>query len=423
MMGAMRKEPLEPGLLPTFRLFVALRVVLLAAAFWWQLLRPGLLPLRVARGPQLFGILLGLGGALPLLGYLWWPALQRRLGAAYLPLALAAETGSILLSAVSSQALQAAAAPGGAPLSWPVMVTLALPLILTAWQYGFAGVLIFAGLLAGAELLLAVPLGRLGYIRPGAALVVAVVRGVLLLLLGIIIARLGDAQRAQRRALAAANQRLAGYALTMEQLAVSRERNRLARELHDTLAHSLSAVAVQLEAVDALWEQDPPAARQRLQAAAQATRSGLSEARRAIQALRAAPLEEGGLLPALRALAEERAAAAGWALQLRLPPALPGLDPDLAQTLYRVAAEALANAARHAAAQRVSLSLEADDGQLVLEIRDDGRGFDRAAAPPPSGGHVGLQVMAERAALHGGTLEIAAAPGAGTTVTCTVRTP
>jgi signal transduction histidine kinase len=410
--------------LPTFRLFVAVRVVLLGVAFWWQLIRPGLLPLRpdgllTPRGASLAGIVIGLMGAVPLLIYLWWEAPRRRLGGAYLPLALGAEVGSILLSSVSSQAIQAATGAAEVPLNWPVMISLALPLILTAWQYGSLGVLIFVVLVAGAELFFAFPLARRGLVRPGAALVVAGVRAILFLLLGYIIARLGNAQRSQRRALARANRRLADYASTMEQLAVSRERNRLARELHDTLAHSLSAVAVQLEAVDALWERDAVAARQRLRAATAATRDGLSEARRAIRALRAEPLEDVGLLHALRAAAGNGAARAGWILQLELPEALERVSPEMEQTIYRVATEALTNVMRHAGARNVSLTLVERGEAVQLRVQDDGRGFDAEAER--EGGHFGLRGMEERAAQHGGTVAIQSAPGEGTTLTLTLR--
>src|SRR5689334_14420819 len=102
-------------------------------------------------------------------------------------------------------------------------------------------------------------------------------------------------QREQRAALADANRKLAQYAAATEQLAISQERNRLARELHDTLAHSISGAAVQLEAVQALWDVQPGEARQMLDQALEVTQNGLTEARRALHSLRASPLEDLGL--------------------------------------------------------------------------------------------------------------------------------
>jgi signal transduction histidine kinase len=220
-------------------------------------------------------------------------------------------------------------------------------------------------------------------------------------------------QRAQQRALAAANQQLAHYAATTEQLAVSQERNRLARELHDTLAHSLSGVTVQLEAVQALWEVDPTGARTMLDQALRSTRSGLSEARRALHALRAQPLEDVGLALAVRTLAESVATRAGLTLAVTVPKQLDQLAPDVEQCVYRVAQEALTNVARHAEARALQVVLACENGCLLLTIADDGRGFDPSSV---NGAHFGLQGLRERAELIGGRLEVESRPQQGTTV-------
>ena len=102
----------------------------------------------------------------------------------------------------------------------------------------------------------------------------------------------------------------------MEDLAISRERNRIAQELHDTLSHTLSGLSVQLETMKAYWEVDPATARKRLDKSLAATRSGLEETRRILMALRAKPLEELGLIPALRQMAEEATAKAGITLDI-----------------------------------------------------------------------------------------------------------
>src|SRR4029078_5838718 len=109
-----------------------------------------------------------------------------------------------------------------------------------------------------------------------------------------------------------ANAKLVDYASTNEQLAVTRERNRVARDMHDTLAHTLSAVSVQLEAADSVWDSQPQQAHELLQKSLASARAGLGETRRAVRALRASPLDDLGLGLALRDLAESTADRAGW---------------------------------------------------------------------------------------------------------------
>jgi signal transduction histidine kinase len=228
------------------------------------------------------------------------------------------------------------------------------------------------------------------------------------------VVRLIAAQRAQRRSLTEANARLAHHAATLEQLAISRERNRLARELHDTLAHTLSGLAVQLEATRSLWERDPGGARALLDASLVATRAGLSESRRALQALRAAPIEELGLLRALQRMAESAAERSGLALDLRLPERDLELPPDIEQCIYRVAQEALENVVRHAEASQVAVHLLYDRQRAALLVRDDGQGFDSTQVDATQ--RLGLRGMRERARLAGGQLELTSQPGVGTSI-------
>jgi signal transduction histidine kinase len=238
-------------------------------------------------------------------------------------------------------------------------------------------------------------------------------------------------QREQRVALArayeqqaAANRRLQRYADTLEELAISRERNRLARELHDTLAHSLSAVTVQLEAVRSLWLLDPEAAQALLDKADETARSGLTEARRALQALRASPLQDLGLALALRELAQQATQRAGATLQVRAPERIAAdLSPAVEQEVYRIAQEALENVARHADATSVLLTLEQSAGRLALTIEDNGRGIDAGVIKAAEAGgqnHVGIRGMVERANLIDAELEITTEAGQGTRVHLTI---
>jgi len=232
-------------------------------------------------------------------------------------------------------------------------------------------------------------------------------RGVLFAFVGLFVVKLVAGQREARSTLEA-------HAVTLEELATVRERNRMARELHDTLAHSLSATAVQLEAVKSLWDTDPAKAKKMLAESLDGARTGLSEARRAIQALRASPLEELGLAGALRHLGSAVEARSSLAVECAVDNHLGEIAPHLEQAIYRIADEAITNAARHSRAGSVAVQLDAKGRHLVLEVRDDGEGFDPAAAVPD--GHVGIAGMRERAHMVGGSLAVESNPGGGTTV-------
>ncbi len=352
--------------------------------------------------------------ALAALGLVLWRPARIRLGRAFLPLII----GLMSLVPTISSNLAVLGLPPSAATRPEVIMLRILPvlfvaLVLTAWRYRWPVVIWFS---IGINLF-ALGLHVLFYRPGGASLLppatVLLIQTLSFLVVGYFISTLMARLQQQQAALAEAHTRLVHYAGTLEELTLSRERNRLARELHDTLAHTLSALSVQLETIQAYWDVDPAAAQAMLGAAAAATRSGLQETRRALKALRAAPLENLGLLLALRQLAEESAARANLALTLTLPAQLPPLAPAVEQALYRIAQEALANVAQHAQARALKLALIAEAEMLTLLVQDDGVGFDaqRAAA-----GHFGLPGMQERAALLGGELIVESQSGAGTTV-------
>ena len=139
-------------------------------------------------------------------------------------------------------------------------------------------------------------------------LAMPLIQTVVFLAVGFSIGYLMNRIRNQQSSLETANIRLTHYTSTLEQLAITRERNRLARELHDTLAHSLSGLAVQLETVKAYWDVDQKMARSSLDLSLAVVHSGLEETRRALKALRASPLEDLGLAQAIKALVEDAAA-------------------------------------------------------------------------------------------------------------------
>ena len=184
------------------------------------------------------------------------------------------------------------------------------------------------------------------------------------------------------------------------ELAAAEERERIAREVHDVLAHTLTILVVQVGGVKRLVGQDPERAQQQLDLMAQLTRDGLAEVRRSVHALHS-PNAEG--IPALAALVAAFAERTGVRCNFDAQPGLPALPPSLSTALYRVVQEALTNAVRHGNAQCIDVRLRADGRQLLLTVGDDGVG---AAAPPPvSGGGNGLPGAVERLRVFGGSLE------------------
>jgi PAS domain S-box-containing protein len=198
--------------------------------------------------------------------------------------------------------------------------------------------------------------------------------------------------------------------------AALQERQRLARELHDSVSQVLYAIALSAAAARQLCTTDSSRAYGMLDEMHQLAQTGLTEMRALIFELRPESLEHDGLVCAL-----ERQAAA-LETRHRLPVARrlcaePKVPMPIKEVVYRVAQEALHNAAKHARAGHLELQLSHARGQLVLRIGDDGRGFVPNAAFP---GHLGLRSMRERAAVVGGTLEISSAPGKGTRVSLRV---
>ena len=197
------------------------------------------------------------------------------------------------------------------------------------------------------------------------------------------------------------------------------ERNRLAREIHDTLAQGLTATALQLESADALLDagSDVEKARGPLRRALSLTQSNLEEVRRSVLDLRAAPLEGRPLSEALKALVDRWEAETGIAARYAAVNGNRPLPPRVEVALYRICQEALTNVARHAEAGRVRVRLVATPQEVRLSVEDDGRGFDASRVP---GDRHGLVGMRERAQMLGGALEVRSAPGEGTRVEASV---
>lgn len=198
------------------------------------------------------------------------------------------------------------------------------------------------------------------------------------------------------------------------------ERNRLARELHDTIAQGLTAVTMQLEAAGRSFARDPARARARIGRAHELARDTLDDVRRSVWTL-AAPLVDGaGLSAALNDLTQRFAERTGLAACYQHNGSTPTLDHAAAAQVLRIVQETLQNVEKHAHAQRVLVMSDNDAQGLRVQVRDDGVGFAPEAAPTTANGGFGLLSLRERARLAGGTLRVESAPGTGTQITVTI---
>ncbi len=211
--------------------------------------------------------------------------------------------------------------------------------------------------------------------------------------------------------------------------AVLGERNRIAREIHDTLAQGYVGISVQLEVLSELLRHNKvDAAAKHLNTTRGYVREGLADARQSIWALRSQDADETTLPVRMRRLVEQ---SDGHGLEARFSiyGAYRPLPPGTEREFLRVAQEAIHNVKKHAGAHSLSVQLEYGRQEIALEVRDDGRGFVESASNGSGGssdtapGHYGLTGMRERAAAVGGTLEIQSEPGAGTTVRLRAPSP
>ncbi len=414
MIQAMKPiREVEPGLLPTFRLFIGMQVAITALGLTHWLVAPAPPPPAVVTLAVFSLLEPGL-----LLVYLSVPALQRTLKSLYLPIGIVwAAAGPILDPFVNMNVMSLHATANTAPelfaqvLLWRQIILLLIPLVVLSWQYAMRQVVVFCALTSVLNIALVSRTTLFQESIASSLVGIIVVQTIIFLLVGQMIVQLMNVQREQRQRLSEANTRLALYASTLEQLTISRERNRMARELHDVLAHTLSGVAVELEGLRAMLRLDVERANALLSHALQAVREGLSESRRALKELRAKPLDDLGLALAVRALAESYATRFDFGLELTIDPDLDDYGGEVQQCVYRIAQEALTNIAEHAQAQHAQLILKQDGDQLGLIIRDDGCGFDLNGGAASE--QYGLLGMRERAEMIGGCLAVTSQVGKG----------
>ena len=226
----------------------------------------------------------------------------------------------------------------------------------------------------------------------------------------VVFTRIAASEREARASLGEANRQLRENAAQVEELAVTKERNRLAREIHDSLGHYLTVVNVQIGAAQAIFSQDSKRALEYLAKAQTLTQEGLAEVRRSVAALRASPTESRPLAEALGKLVEQWNAT-GLSATLIVRGTLRQLTPQADLTFYRAAQEALTNVSKHASATRVELSLNyLNSESVLLVVEDNGVGANGTSDFANGFGLLGVR---ERAQLLGGEVRIETQSGKG----------
>lgn len=220
------------------------------------------------------------------------------------------------------------------------------------------------------------------------------------------------AERQSREKLTLANEQLQQYALRLKDQVTLQERNRIARDIHDSLGHSLTALNIQLEGALKLWQSNPQKAQTFLTEAKRLGSTALHDVRESVSTLRSDPLQGRTLEEAIANLVEDTFRATGvlpeYSINLWSP-----LSIEVSTAVYRIVQEGLTNVSKHAAATKVQIDLSATATDISLVIQDNGRGFrvDQNTAG------FGLQGMRERSIALGGNLDIDSEPSAGCRIT------
>ena len=359
--------------------------------------------------------------ALVFLVFSYWTWIQKTLKKGYMPVMLLIISGlPIAASHLWLPHLVQGPMSNMEGITLRTMPVLFIGVVITAWHYSWRVVAFYAVGTAILEMtILQIMPQAIDPFASFALLFISIIRSVSFLVVGYYINLLMQRLRAQQELLVQANVQITHYASTLEQLTISRERNRMARELHDTLAHTLSALSVQLETTRAYWNVEPETAYNLLSKSLEATRSGLGETRRALKSLRATPLEDLGIRLALEKLVRSAKERGKLNIEMSLPDRIPSFSPDVEQCIYRIAQEAIENVLHHADAQNLSVKLAVEENDISLTVEDDGLGMD--IKHRPQDGHYGMKGMRERAQLSGGKLEIDSQPDRGTRILLRIK--
>jgi signal transduction histidine kinase len=209
-------------------------------------------------------------------------------------------------------------------------------------------------------------------------------------------------------------------ALAARQAGIMQERQRLARDIHDTFTQGLTSIVMQIEAIDMTLSTNDTKGRQRLAQVGRIARENLAEARRLLWALQPEVSERASLPEMLRPLAQRWAEESGVSVGVTITGQATSLRPEIEVTLLRATQEALANIRKHAQAKSVVLTLSYMEDIVALDIQDDGIGFDPHGLPAPllgeTSGRFGLKALRERIEQLEGTFTLESTPGSGTTI-------
>lgn len=399
------KRAIEPGLIQLFRYFAVIGVLFFFARWVYEMSLAD--NQHAITQTSIFMIIHAL-----LLVYLLITWLEQRLKQYYLPLILAFYIVAMVLGSMLYLLNPNRTIVGYVTNSFSLVPILIVPLVLIAWQYGYKFVLFYALFTNIADLVIGLLIvGRVS--APNLPMLsMPIIRFLAFMMVGFVVSQLSENAQRQKHRILLANLQLSQYTNTLEHLATTRERNRLARELHDTIAHTLSGVSVNLEALKTIATEENAEMQGMIDSSLEATRTGLSETRRALRDLRAQPLEDLGLELALRQLATSTVERADLKLDLNIHSPLPYLAPNVEQVFYRIAQEALENTVRHANASLVSIDLKQVDDHLIMTVLDDGQGFNEKEINIED--HFGMKGMRERALTIGADLAIESEPGKGT---------
>jgi signal transduction histidine kinase len=198
--------------------------------------------------------------------------------------------------------------------------------------------------------------------------------------------------------------------------AVLAERNRIAREIHDTLAQGFVAVSLQLELLGRKLDSAPEGVKDLIRQAREMVQSSLNEARRSIWQLRSEGSENDDFRARLSKMASEITQRSGLKVQFQVLGTYRALPEDIESELLKIGQEAVTNVVRHAHANEVKIDLAYDRKKVRMTIVDDGRGFDGAVNSSGPQGHFGLRGMRERAAQIGAEINVKSRPGEGTEI-------
>ena len=320
---------------------------------------------------------------------------------------------------------------------WDAIFFLIIPLVFIAWQFSLTDVIIYCTVILLVDSIPFIFEENKNFISENyffsindpnqsidlffliADFMGSFARSVILGIVGWIENSLVTLQRSQHEQLIEANKKLQRYALTSERLAQTQERNRLARELHDTLAHTLSSTSVQLEAIKALYDRNPEQSKLLLAQTLENTKSGLAETRRALVDLRSSELEAYGLTQAIRNTVLSAAERGGFTVEFHLDKGLDVLQDEISHTLYRTVQEAVENILRHSNASKATISLLSEGNQIKLSIIDNGKGFNPKKIKKE---HLGICGMRERIEMAGGTFDIQSNEKKGTQISIIIET-